>query len=129
MSQFYHKITIFLSVNDLNKVVYFSLVNFMLSYFLGKSFVSMFPMILHQNCNLKHQYPVKCASNLFLYLNLLSYKSMINIKHNFIYLTVLFLDFKFKIRDIVINIFRNSHGHHHVQLWQDYLILTYNSLN
>ena len=41
---------------------------------------------------------------------------MINIKHNFIYLTVLFLDFKFKIHDIVINIFRNSHGHHHVQL-------------
>jgi hypothetical protein len=77
----------------------------------------MFPTILDQNYNLIHQYHlVKYASNQFLYLNLMKYMNMINIKHNFICFTVLLLVFKFTIHDTIINIFRNFHVHYLVQL-------------
>lgn len=57
----------------------------------------------------------------------MKYMSMMDIKYNFIYSTVLFLDFKFKNHHITINIFRNLFRHY--QLSQDYLILVNNSLN
>jgi len=65
-------------------------------------------MISDQNYNLKHQYhPVKYAFDQFLYLSLMKYMSMINIKYNFIYSTALFLDSEFKSHYITTNIFRN----------------------
>ena len=130
MDQFYHKKAIFPSVDDFPKVTYFRLVNLVKNYFLVKSLVSIFPMILDQNYNLIHQYHlVKYASDQFLYLNLMKYMNMINIKHNFICFTLLLLVFKFTIHDTIINIFRNFHVHYLVQLWEDYLILVSSSLN